>query len=437
MRKTLKRNEKGEHSQGRILAAATLAISLAAFGCSTTDNGSTMSGQPGKSAPAAGTMGSTPASTPGSSSGTTGIPPQGMVSASSPDLDAIATLKADQAYGGRVLGPAAPGDNTQPSLSAQQTSSEPSWPSLTANPQSTVNSSISSAPTPAIVSGAGGEGAGLAVIAAPVSGFTAPAVNGAVNATTGTVIGTSTGVTGVSSTTATPTTNATLTNGATALQGNGMVTATNQATGSAIATPTFGTSPRLNVDNGIGVTGGVGNASVVPTVNGANATANGVVLNGTTTGTATSSPLTVGVTSGATTGGASGVVTLGGAAMATAGSVTLTDRPATASAVKPATTGARGNLVIDRSSTSRNRAVSAGSGTTSVPVKVITNANGSVTVTNVPPESRLRRAVRLIGIGRSRAVVRSTTSSGTATTDSGSTSGQAVDKQVVPEQKQP
>lgn len=425
MRKTLKIREKRARAGGRILAATTLAISLAAFGCSTTDNNSTVSGQPATSTPAAGSMGTNPASTPGSSSGTAGIPPHGMVSAAEPDTDAIATMKADEAYGGRVLGPASPGASTQSSSSTQQDLAQASWPSLTANPISTVNSSISSPATPAIVSGAAGDGAALTVVA-PSGGVTSSSVSGATNS--GATVGVAnTGVTGVSNTTASPITNgaATVTTTTTgAVQGNGMVMSVTPAAGSAIATPTLGTTARLNVDNGIGVTGGVGNASVVSGVNGGNATANGVVLSGSNTASTTnaSNPVTAGLSSGTATSGASGNVVLGttNTTGSTSASSATTARALTVGTAKTATSasaGAKGNMVISRSPST---------GTATAPIAVVTDASGAVTVTNVKPQSQsvLRRAATALHLtGRTRAVRPSATPNTATPQPVNSTSG--------------
>src|SRR5438105_3042311 len=113
MRKTQKENVS-ERSGLRILAAIALTGSLAAFGCST--NRTPGNGEPAMSAPAAGSVAPNSTSTPGSSSGTT-VPQSGMISSSpaagyDASADAIATLKADEAYRGKVLGQAVPGDNS-------------------------------------------------------------------------------------------------------------------------------------------------------------------------------------------------------------------------------------------------------------------------------------------------------------------------------------
>ena len=101
MRKTLNQNDIRERGSFRALAAVTLVMSLAAFGCTT--NHTAGMGEPSRT-PAVGPM--TPSSTPGSSSGTSGIP---VTMVSSSGVDAIAVLEANRAFEGRVLGPANPG----------------------------------------------------------------------------------------------------------------------------------------------------------------------------------------------------------------------------------------------------------------------------------------------------------------------------------------
>src|SRR5689334_12160621 len=125
MRKNSDLNKRGEQGALRIVAAIALTGSLAAFGCST--NKMPGNGEPAMSAPAAGSVAPNSTSTPGSSSGTTSTSgePQAMISSSpaagfSASEDAVATIKADQAFKGKNLGPAAPGDGTQSSASLQQ-----------------------------------------------------------------------------------------------------------------------------------------------------------------------------------------------------------------------------------------------------------------------------------------------------------------------------
>jgi hypothetical protein len=98
--------------------------------------------------------------------------------------DAIATLKADEAFKGKYLGEAAPNDGmTNTPASLQEVTGQFIPPSAYANPQVTVNSSISSAPTPAIVSG---EGVGVDVTIAAPAATTADAMNATTSALTNT-----------------------------------------------------------------------------------------------------------------------------------------------------------------------------------------------------------------------------------------------------------
>jgi len=127
------------------LVAASLAVTLAAFGCTT--NRMAGNGQPTMVTP---TMNTTDhAVTSGSSSGTEGNPP--MTSSymyrsnagSTPrvDVDAEANLAAERGYQGIVLGPSgAQGVQKGVTVVAGQTVS----PALAVNPEPTLNSSISS-----------------------------------------------------------------------------------------------------------------------------------------------------------------------------------------------------------------------------------------------------------------------------------------------------
>ena len=173
MRKVLKTRKNSQRSGVGILAALTLSLSLAAFGCSTNH-------YPGNGEPSMDPTTSTPTSTPGTSSGTTGVP-QTMVSAA-PDrpssTDAIAILRANEAYRGKILGPAAPATGVQPNASLEQVTGQFVSPSQYANPQITVNSSVSSPGLPAVTSGAG---TATAVIAVPGSTTSALATAAATN----------------------------------------------------------------------------------------------------------------------------------------------------------------------------------------------------------------------------------------------------------------
>src|SRR5207248_7927242 len=124
----------------------------------------------------------------GSSSGTEGLPPMSS-SYSNPatprvDVDALATLAAERGFRGVVLGPADPGGIQQGvTISSGQFAS----PANAVLPQSTVNSSINSQPTPVIT---GGDIAVVsAVNPATAGGSSVTGVGTAVD-TTGAIIGT-------------------------------------------------------------------------------------------------------------------------------------------------------------------------------------------------------------------------------------------------------
>jgi hypothetical protein len=142
----------------RIVAAASLAFTLAAIGC-TTDR-TPGSGQPQQYMPSVSPV--TPSSTPGSEQANPVNPPMassytpraGAVLLRTSNIDALADLAARQGFRGRVLGPADPGNVSTPP-EAQAATGQFINPSLYANPEITVNSSISSQPNPVISTGAG------------------------------------------------------------------------------------------------------------------------------------------------------------------------------------------------------------------------------------------------------------------------------------------
>jgi hypothetical protein len=152
-------HKKTENLHGG-LAAAVLACSLAVFGCST--NHTPGDGQPSMTPPM------TPSATPGSSSGTTN-PPMASAMDSSMSVqranDAAAIVAAHPRE--RFLGYINP-TGPQPTPSAQYVTGQLIPPSMYANPEATVNASISSEPTPVISSGVGGSGAAT-FVAAPAS----------------------------------------------------------------------------------------------------------------------------------------------------------------------------------------------------------------------------------------------------------------------------
>lgn len=183
-------NERIERNGLRLLAVVSLACTLAAFGCTT--NRMPGNGQPAAQTPAVGPANTS--STPGSSSGTTNPPMASggiVVDPTRPlAVDAQATLAADQAYQGRVLGAANPPMTTQSNAPTTPTGQFVN-PALIVNPQSTVNSSISSA------------------VMAPTALTTVPMSGDASSATGTSAVGTNSAVSTMSNATlATPTNSA-------------------------------------------------------------------------------------------------------------------------------------------------------------------------------------------------------------------------------------
>lgn len=188
MHKSTKMNALRERNGLHMLVAISLTTFLAGLGACSSNY------MPGNGQPTGSTSyGATPhASTYGSSSGTEGTKPQSQLIVA-PDViqpmyssssEAIAVLAGHQ---GRFLGYANPGP-ASPNYGIDYPTGQVIPPALIANPQQTVNSSISSAPTPVITSGAAGDGGGGVVIgglssAATTSGVTAAVtVPGAITA---------------------------------------------------------------------------------------------------------------------------------------------------------------------------------------------------------------------------------------------------------------
>ena len=303
MSKALKQNDLRARSGVRALVV-TMTLSVAAFGCTT--NQFQTAGEPWPASRAGGSVTPSMSTTPGSAGPS--IPATMVSGAVDPVVDAIAVIEADRSYDGRVLGPAAPGSGA-PSVSQQIATGQFISPAVLANPQTTVNRSVSSAPVPVVVSGGtvdagavfGGAIVGDAVTGAVtgnagvttanvgatgVSNTTATGITNATSAAT--TVGTGTtanfGPTGVSNTTATGITNATtaatsIGTGTNAIVSTGAAAAPATAS-SVLATQTFGTSPRLNVDN-------TALARNVATTGGAlTLNDNGLATNRITTGTA-------------------------------------------------------------------------------------------------------------------------------------------------------
>src|SRR4051794_24773161 len=160
-----------QHLHGGLqgLTAAAAIASLAVFGCST--NHTPGDGQPAMTAP------STPSATPGTSSGTSN-PPMASAFAEGVSVDraneSAAIMAAHQRE--RFLGTINPTDSQPNPNQPAQPTGQLIPPSAYANPQATVNASISSDPIPVVTSGAGGGGAI----------FLGSATTGATAATTGT-----------------------------------------------------------------------------------------------------------------------------------------------------------------------------------------------------------------------------------------------------------
>ncbi|HEY8849346.1 MAG TPA: hypothetical protein VIO12_08635, partial [Thermoanaerobaculia bacterium] len=173
-------NEKIERNALRLLAVVSLAGTLTAFGCTT--NRMPGNGQPAEQTPAVGPANTS--STPGSSSGTTNPPmaSDAIVDPTRPSaVDAQATLAADQGYQGRVLGAVSPPLTTQGNAPTAPTGQFAN-PALIVNPQSTVNSSVSSAVMAPGITG-GPVGGGVGVAGAPTALTTVPMSGDATNGT--------------------------------------------------------------------------------------------------------------------------------------------------------------------------------------------------------------------------------------------------------------
>ena len=218
----------------RLIAAASLACTVATVGCSTDRNPG--AGAPQRYTPTVGpTM---PSSTPGSEQNRPVNPP--MISSYSPapgqvvlqrrvDTDALAIAAANQGYRGRYLGPADPGGLPSYVLNPQAATYQTGQfinPSDTANPEITVNSSISSPPTPVVTSGGG---------AAIVNGIATTAAIGGTSAITSGLITTPT--TAAVSVTPTIAANTVATNATTSAAANAPAAVINN--GGGLLTPTM------------------------------------------------------------------------------------------------------------------------------------------------------------------------------------------------------
>lgn len=177
----------------RSLLAITLAASLAAFGCTTNQNlgngTPTRSGPEIRRAPTSGvtTGGETSTPPPMTSSYTRAealpaVTPKTLAAVKStsriirrsPD-EAAAIMAQHAPVRGRYLGVVNPGSSGRGYVSANLHTGQFQNPAMIVNPQITVNSSISSPPTPVINSGAGGAGGVDASAVLTTGGTTAAA----------------------------------------------------------------------------------------------------------------------------------------------------------------------------------------------------------------------------------------------------------------------
>ena len=243
------------------LSAASLAVLLAMFGC--TSNQYAGNGQPTSVTPTIDTVNHS--MTYGSSSGTEGTPPPMASSYSNPaapsvNVDALVTLAADRGFRGYVLGPANPGGAQQGVTVASGQFDSPANAVL---PQATVNSSINSQPVPVITNGD-------VVIA---NGTTVPAASPIPTLTGGTT-------TAAAATTATPATSAATVAGSAAFSPVLMnSTPAPQATGStgpALPTMTAGTVVTSNTATASAST----NAARMSTIRTTSGTANAALSSG-------------------------------------------------------------------------------------------------------------------------------------------------------------
>lgn len=164
-------NLSGRRKPVATLLALALSASLATYGCTT--NRMPGEGEPARSP----NVGGAPTAIPGSSGGTTRTDgsgftavrydaPRPMYSSSGVRLtadQAAAIMAQHQPARATYLGPSNPGPTPNNGVTAP--TGQFSWPALQTNPQVTVNSSISSPATPAIISGSG-DGAGAAGVVA-------------------------------------------------------------------------------------------------------------------------------------------------------------------------------------------------------------------------------------------------------------------------------
>jgi len=353
MHKSNQNNALRERNGLRLLVAISLTTFLAGLGACTT-NYTPGNGQPTPS----GSYGTMPrAGTYGSSSGTQGSVPQSRMIVA-PDVitpmfssssEAAAVLAGHQ---GRFLGYANPGP-ASPNYGNDIITGQVIPPALIVNPQSTVNSSISSPPTPVITSGVGGGDVSGGVV---FGGLSAPA----------TATGTTAAITAPLTTTATGT------------------TATTAATSPLVsAAPIFATPSTLITP---------ANAAI-QTTSGAFAAGPGVTATTTTNSTNQNTGLLTPTVSSSLTPSptAASNPPVGNVGTRTAATSNLVTTPA-ATTTGTITRSATANVVapqripfpstVSQSSSSALTSSSTVSGRVARPVRMTTSSSGSVVITN-------------------------------------------------------
>lgn len=274
----------------RLIAAASLACTVATVGCST--DRTPGAGAPQQLGPTPGpTM---PSSTPGSESNAPVNPPMissytaspGSVAIRPVNTDAIAIAAANQSYRGRYLGTVDPGGVPSYVANPQTANYETGQfinPAQFANPEITVNRSISSEPTE-VVMGDGGAGTVASGVVATPGALTTPTT---------------------AATTVSPTTAA--------------LTAARSTTAATTTTNTTAVAPVINNGGGL-LTPTMTSARVASPNAAANAVANPVRSSVTTATTANTARTTSALTTA--NGGATGSLVIG---RATNGTVTITN----------------------------------------------------------------------------------------------------------------
>jgi hypothetical protein len=347
MSNSLKSNQLRGRNSGRTLVAVSLALTLAAFGCTTDRNlgDGTPVTTPG--------VRSTP--TGGASTGSESAPQNPpMYSSSSARFDSplpavrprrltpdeAALIMAERAPRVRVLGPAYPGEPGRPYASEGLVTGQWVNPAMQTNPQLTVNSSLTSNPTAGIATGAGDGGAGVGVGGGAITSGSV-AVAG-----TGSVLGTTSGAGAVLGTTPAP-------GGATPLLGT---TTTN--------------SPAATANTGAGVTG--------TSVANAGSTAGTPVFNA-----ATSGPALNGLASRTLSPTAASVVNPPATISATPGLASVaSQRTALNTLTTNNSTVNTNNATATTSGTATRTAISNTTAGVSNPVRLTTTGNGRRTITN-------------------------------------------------------